>query len=150
MSQPMNPKLLKMDAAGLAIVVGLALVAYFGQIAPHISRFEQAKADSLELAQQQSKRRELERSLRSTADQLDAVVRAVAKAELKLEPVTELNRTLARLTELASANNLLVDSIESGATTQFDRFAATSIRIGLRPAPTEMFEASVTCTLPTK
>jgi Tfp pilus assembly protein PilO len=127
-----DPKLLKLDATGVAIVVGLAVVAYFAQIAPVRGRHDQAKADSMELAQQQSKQRELDRTLRNTKDQLDVALRETASAQLRLEAATELNRKLARLTELASQHTLQVDSIESGATTQGDKYAATSIRLGGR------------------
>src|SRR3954453_23169601 len=132
MSTVPNKNLLKMDAAALAIMIGMAETAYFVQISPAHSQYEQAAAETAQLAEQQGKLRELQRSLHATTDQLTATTRAAAQAQLKLDPATELNQRLARLTELASENHLQVDSIESGATTPFERYTTTSIRIGGR------------------
>jgi hypothetical protein len=112
-----DARLWRTDLAGLAIVAALTAGAYLLQIAPALSRNAQAKAQSAELLSRQSKARELERTVQTLTDDLGAAQRAAAESDLKLHPASELNRTLARLTELASENGLQVDMIESTSTT---------------------------------
>src|SRR4051812_44403810 len=90
----------RLDVYGTAAVLGLTLFAYFTQISPAMSRHTQARADASQLAVDQTKSRELERSLMISKDQLDQVHRAVDSMQLRLEPITELNNRLARLTNL--------------------------------------------------
>jgi Tfp pilus assembly protein PilO len=119
----------RMDGAAVAVVLGLTAIAYFGQVAPTIQGNELAKAQAVELVTQQTKSRDLERTIRSTSDHLEATRQAIAKNALQLEPATELNKRLARLSDLASANHLQVDAIESGETRDYDRYSTVSIRL---------------------
>jgi Tfp pilus assembly protein PilO len=119
----------RMDGAALAAVLGLTAIAYFGQVAPTIQNNELAKAQAIELVSQQTKSRDLERTVRTTGDQLESVRQAIAKNSLQLESASELNKRLARLTDLASENHLQVDTIESGETHDYDRYSTVSIRL---------------------
>jgi Tfp pilus assembly protein PilO len=121
-----------MDAAGLAVVLGLTAIAYFGQISPTLSRHEQAQAQVTQLASEQANSKELERSLLTMKDRLDVVQRADNGASLRLEPLSALNQRLAKLTDLAAASGLQVDAIESGATSNLERYSTVAIRISGR------------------
>jgi Tfp pilus assembly protein PilO len=116
-------------AAGTALALGLAAGAYLLQIGPALSRHEQTEARAVELSADQSKLRELERTLRGLKEHASVVEREASKAELKLLPATQLNTQLARLTELAAGNSLRVDSIESGQTSLFPRYSSIAVRI---------------------
>jgi Tfp pilus assembly protein PilO len=119
----------QVHAAGAALVVALAGGAYLLQIAPALSRHEQAAAHASDLSTEQSKQRDLQRTLAMLQDKLQQAKREAADAELKLEPAAALNARLARLTELAAGNRLRVDSVQSGATTHQPRYSAIGIRI---------------------
>jgi Tfp pilus assembly protein PilO len=119
----------KIDAAGVALVLGLALGPYVGYIGPLRDGHAQAAEQAKQLVAERTRTRDLENSIYGLKEQLDATQRAAASSELKLEPAGELNARLARLTDLASENSLRVDSVESGATTGHDRYATVSIRI---------------------
>jgi Tfp pilus assembly protein PilO len=121
-----------MDAAGLAILAGLSAAAYYGLVSPTLRRHEQAGAQALELRSEQTKARDLERSLRSITDRLDATQRQLQAAHFALEPASRLNDRLAELTELAGANQIQVDTIESGALTALERYSTIAIRISGR------------------
>ncbi|HEY7088395.1 MAG TPA: type 4a pilus biogenesis protein PilO [Tepidisphaeraceae bacterium] len=122
----------RMDAAALAIMLGLVTVAYFAQIGPAWDRQAQAKAQAVDLTAEQSKSRELERKLKTQKDQLSATRLATEQTQLNLEPAGELNRKLATLTELCASSGLVVDSIESGTMTSFERYATISLRVSGR------------------
>jgi Tfp pilus assembly protein PilO len=124
-----NMKGWQLHAAGTTLVLALAGGAYLLLIGPAISRHEQAAAQSAALNAEQSKSRELERTLLSLKEKLSRTEKEAAKAELKLEPVGQLNSRLARLTELAASQRLRVDSIESGQTISSARYATISIRL---------------------
>src|SRR5437868_5910865 len=131
-SQIQRGQLWRTDACGIAIIAGLTAVAYFSQIAPAIDRHEQAKAQAAQLVADQSKARELERSLIALKDHLEKSQQAAAGSQLTLEPATQLNTRLARLTDLAAHNGLQVDVIESGATRMQPRYSTIDIRIAGR------------------
>jgi Tfp pilus assembly protein PilO len=119
----------RIDAAGLALIFGLAAAAYFVQISPTIAEDNRVRADAMQAASERAKARDLERSLLTLNEQVDKTQRAAASSQLALEPASQLNQRLARLTELAAQNSLQVDAIESGATTMQPRYSTVSIRI---------------------
>jgi Tfp pilus assembly protein PilO len=116
-------------AAGIAIAVGLSGAGYWLQIGPALARHEQAAAHAADLAAEQSRSRELERTLLGAKEKLIFTEREVAGAEVKLEPPSQLNSRLARLTELAAANGLRVDSVESGQTVHSPRYSTIAVRL---------------------
>ncbi|HWA49612.1 MAG TPA: hypothetical protein VG742_15170 [Dongiaceae bacterium] len=122
----------RMDAVGLAIIAGLSASAYFGLVSPTLRRHEQLHAQAAELRGEQSRVRDLERTVRSTTDRFDATQRQLQANPFVLEPASRLNDRLAELTELAGTNNLQVDAVESGALTASQRFSTISIRISGR------------------
>ena len=122
----------RMDAAGLAVVFGLTAIAYFGQISPTLSRHEQAQAQVTQLASEQANSKELERSLLTLKDRLDVIRQAEDGTRLRLEPMGTLNQRLSQITDLAAANGLQVDAIESGAISNLERYSTVAIRISGR------------------
>jgi hypothetical protein len=101
----------QIHAAGSVLILLLAGGAYWLQIGPALSRHELAEAQAADLSSQKSKQRELERTLVMLKEKVSVAEREAGKAEMKLEPITELNARLARLTELAAGKRLRVDSV---------------------------------------
>jgi Tfp pilus assembly protein PilO len=123
----------RMDLTAASLVAGLAAIAYFAHVAPTLGQYEQAEAQVNQLSSQQVRSRDLERSLLTMKDKLAALERTAGGArQLELDPASELNRRLARLTELASESGLQVDAIERGATADFQRYSTVGIRISGR------------------
>jgi len=122
----------QINAGGTAIVSGLAAIAYFAQVSPVHNRYEQAQAQTELLTTEQSKAVQLERSVNEMQEHLDSAKEAAEKSQLKLEPASELNTRLAKLTQLAGENHLQLDVTESGATTNSDRYSSVAIRLSGR------------------
>jgi hypothetical protein len=121
-----NWKPWKLDAAGVAFLAAVTLGAYLLQIQPAIRHHEHARLQAIELASARAKARELERTVQLTRDQLAAAQRAASQASLALQPPSAMNQRLAQLTELAGANRLAIDALESGALAHAGGIPATA------------------------
>ena len=117
------------DAAGMAVVIGLSIGAYVLDIHPlHRARAEWS-AHTAALAAQQYKVNELTGSLLSLQHQLEETRRKTAGGALQLEPVQRLNQRLSRLTDLAAANHLRIHDMEPGKSRPGPYYAVVEIRI---------------------
>jgi Tfp pilus assembly protein PilO len=119
----------QVHVAGATLVAGLGLGAYLLQIAPALSRHEQAAAHARDLSSEQDKQRNLQRTLVTLQEKVKQATKDASAAELKLEPASALNARLARLTELAAAHQLRVDSVQPGAATHQPRYSMIGIRL---------------------
>jgi Tfp pilus assembly protein PilO len=122
----------QVDAAGTAVILVLSAAAYFGWIGPLLARRDAAAAQSAELAGLQTQARDAERVLHSLRDRLAATRTALESKSIRLEPATQLNARLARLSELAAARGVQIDSMESGLPAMQPRYGSVTIRIGGR------------------
>src|SRR5438046_1862466 len=87
----------QIDAAGALVACLFAAAAYCIQIAPEIERHADAKNFAADLDAENTKRRQLESTLRNTGEQLKAVHQFIAQHKFNLEPSTRLNEQLAAL-----------------------------------------------------
>jgi Tfp pilus assembly protein PilO len=122
----------QVDAAGVALVLVMSAAAYFGWIGPLLARRDAAAAQSAELAGLQTQARDADRVLHAMRDRLAATRGALESKSLQLEPPTQLNARLARLSELAAARGVQIDSMESGLPVMQPRYGSVTIRIGGR------------------
>jgi Tfp pilus assembly protein PilO len=120
----------QVDLTGAGICAALTAIAYFTQIAPAVAQYHQELARAAILEDQQIRVRDLERSLRLAADQLEKTRVEARQSDFKLLPATELNSLLARLTEMAAKNHLRVDSLQSGQTTNLPRYSTVAVHLG--------------------
>lgn len=118
----------RIDGGGTLIAAGLTAIAYLAHISPTLTNHDMAQARQVQYVAEQGRTRDLERSLYSAKDQLSKAQHTAANSQLRLEPLSELNAKLARLTELAAQHGLALDGIEAGTTTTSDRYSTVPIR----------------------
>jgi Tfp pilus assembly protein PilO len=119
----------QIDTAGALVALLLAAAAYWIQIAPEIQRHGDARTFAADLDTENTKRRQLESTLRNTGEQLKTIQQFIAQRKFNLEPSTRLNEQLASLGELATRFSLQLDGIEPGAETPGPSYTTIPIRI---------------------
>jgi Tfp pilus assembly protein PilO len=120
------------DLAGGCAAALLAAVAYFGVIGPTLDQRVRRAAQADELREETEKGRELQRALRASEARLAAVERATASPKFRLEPASRVNERLSRLTELATAAGVQVDTIEPAKEQAATMYTRVPIRLSGR------------------
>ena len=123
---------LRVDLIGVALTVVLTAGAYFIQVEPLIGQRETQRATVAELGTEQHKLPDLKRTMQSVRMRLDTVKQAIAETDLKLQPASELNERLARLTQVATDNKLQIDEVEPGKVMPGQQFETITIRLSGR------------------
>lgn len=104
----------RVDAAGLGVCVVLALAFFLGGLLPLMRRHEGLTARQSELAAQRARGAKLKVALAVARSQLDAVGLALAESPLRLRPVSNVNRVLAEISNLAGTSGLNIHEIRPG------------------------------------
>jgi Tfp pilus assembly protein PilO len=105
---------LKVDAAGIGCCVAASLVFYWLIVQPFLQRQSTTARQCRELEVQQEQAAELKAVLGRTRAQLAGAQARLAASTTRLEPVTHINRRIARLTQFFAACDLEVDDIQTG------------------------------------
>ncbi|MGE5607760.1 MAG: type 4a pilus biogenesis protein PilO [Bacillota bacterium] len=119
----------RIDAVGLAILVGVTLIAYAVQVQPLVRSRRSMTAQQADLAAQQRKATELRGTVQSLKNQLTADQQVLAQESLELQPASQLNQQIGRLTDLAIEDGIQIDAVEPGKTTSGARYATIGVRV---------------------
>jgi Tfp pilus assembly protein PilO len=125
----------QIDVIAVAAMGAIALGAYSLQIRPAYAAREERAQRAGELAAAREKSADLEMSAARLKEKLRIERESIAQS-VQLESSTQLNARLAKLTELAGANNLQLDAIEPGASAagSSGRYETIPIRLAGRGA----------------
>ena len=104
----------RVDGVGLGVCAVLALAFFLGGLLPLMRRHEGLAAEQSELAAQRARATKLKAALAAARGQLDAVGRDLAECPLRLRPVSNVNRVLAEISDLAGASGLKIHEIRPG------------------------------------
>jgi Tfp pilus assembly protein PilO len=133
--RPTGWKHMQLDAIGVGLLVAMSIAAFVLQVRP-LFRAQQALAgQTAALTAEQQKLNKLKRSVQMMRTRLEAVQRSIDQTEFKLEPASQINGRLARLTEIASHYSLQVDEMEPGTpgkVTSGGQFETIPIRLSGR------------------
>jgi Tfp pilus assembly protein PilO len=122
----------RIDAIGLAIVAALGVGAYTLQIQPMLHSRQAHATLTTDLAARQQKTTELKDTLRSAVARRATAQRSFADSNISLEPASQLNQRILRLTELATESGLVLDAIEPGKPSHGARYEAFPIHLSGR------------------
>lgn len=119
----------RIDAVGLAIVAGLSLLAYVGQIRPLLRARQDVTAHRADLEAQRRKLSEERAALQSLKSQLAADQAELARHNLELRPASQLNQQIGRLTDLAIEDGIQIDTVEPGKASSTLRYGTISVHV---------------------
>jgi hypothetical protein len=103
------------DALGLSICIAATLTFYLLCVAP-LARQRQGRARRMsELQDRRQAMAALRADLTRTRERLAVAQEESKAASIRLDPPTEINKRIARLTEFFSALDLTVDDFQTGA-----------------------------------
>lgn len=122
----------RIDVIGLAIVLGLSIGAYALQIQPLLQSHATHATLTADLTAKQQKAAELKETLRSVGTRRAEAQRTYAENNISLEPASQLNQRILRLTELATESGLVLDTIEPGKSAHAERYEAFPIHLSGR------------------
>lgn len=116
-------------AAGIAACTALAAGTWFTLVGPTLAQLQKDDAVHLELADRHQKAADLNASLVSTRRQLATAKETLAHSTLKLQPASDLNARLARLTDLATSCGLTIDEMRPGALAELSKFQTLPVHM---------------------
>ena len=117
MTKLMNPerwKWWKLHAIGAATCIAMTMFVYFAALQPLVRHQVEWDAKTRELAEQRQRAADLAQTLTDMRGQLAVAQDAIAASPLQLQPVSQINQRLARLTTLATDCGLQIDQIQPG------------------------------------
>lgn len=130
MSQPnLTTQLLKIDAAGLSVCLGVTALAYFLAIAPSADRREEQIRQQAEIAELRAKLDQTSKFQRQLSSQLLTRQNELQRTAIQLEPASTVNQRLSSLTQLASGVGITLDAVEPGTQNDSSDFARVPIRL---------------------
>lgn len=127
-----NWRVWHIDCVGLLAAMALSTCVYALGIRPIVERRQEDAERSRELQTEMTKRAELETALRASTARLSDVQRFLTAHRLVLRPTNAMNEQLSRITALATAVGLQVDSLEPGREEPGPHCTAVSIRLAGR------------------
>ena len=114
---------------GLVLCVALSIGAYFFGIKPATGRSQRQQEQQFDLRERRGKSAELSASLAAMHRQIDTTKESLEKLPLRLEPASQINQRLARITDLANACKLTITEIRPGLVTDAVEFQTVPIQI---------------------
>lgn len=132
MSRTSHRDVLPIDAAGLALVVAIAAIAYFALVGPILDKARDARASSVALATRLEEVGALRGELaRAEARAREARLR-VEQAPLILRPLGAMNARLSELTDLAVECALSIEALTPGQPVRQERLVRVPVRLAGR------------------
>jgi Tfp pilus assembly protein PilO len=119
----------RIDALGLAILVGTTVVAYAIQVQPLIRARQSIAVQQADLAVQQQKATELKGTAQTLKNQLTADQQTLTRENVQLLPASQLNQQIGRLTNLAVEDGIQIDTVEPGKTTTLARYGTVGVHV---------------------
>jgi Tfp pilus assembly protein PilO len=119
----------RIDLSAVVLLVGATVAAYALWVGPVLGQHAQFEAMAGELRSRQGElaaKRQEERSLEA---RLGTARQALAEADIRLEPLSNLNRRLTKLTDLATECGLVIEGVEPGKTVAGAAYGRTTIRL---------------------
>ena len=130
--------------AGGVVCAALGAGAYAVGFSPATLRHARQAAKQTELRARKHKAANLAGQLNTARTQLTAITDSFANLPLRLEPATQVNQRLARLTDLANGAGLTIDEMRPGAIADGPDFKTVPILIagnGTYPACAKFLHA---------
>jgi Tfp pilus assembly protein PilO len=125
----------QIDVMAAVAMLAIATGAYYFELAPAMEAREERARHAAELTEAREKSADLELAQAAVKEKLRSVKQSVAQS-VKLEPAAQINVRVAKLTEMAAANSLQVDTIEpgTGSASGSGRYDTIPIRLSGRGA----------------
>jgi Tfp pilus assembly protein PilO len=123
---------LRIDGAALAGLCFLSVVAFFLQVKPLLTERHESVQLAQNLLDAEQRLNDGKHVHQKAVAELDAVKGALAKVEVSLESVQQLNARLTRLTQIATDSQLTIDVLEPGKTTVDGAYAGVLMRLSGR------------------
>lgn len=117
----------KLDLIGVATALALPAAAYWTQVSPAMQRNVAAASAIQQLDQQHATQAELQRTL--TMLLATSKTNSTTEPSLALQPLSNLNRRLAELNDLAAKHNLQIDTLDAAPPEHRDRYSLTTISL---------------------
>jgi Tfp pilus assembly protein PilO len=139
MASPSVPKqfrLLWIDAAGIGVCVLVSVAGYLALVNPFLQQRSAATGQSREMETRQKKVTELESSVATVTDRLDAARQQLAASVIQMESGAHINKRIAGVTEFFSGCDLHVDDVQTGRVSsglQYDLVPITIVGRGAYP-----------------
>lgn len=124
-----NASMLKMDAIGLALLIGLSIGGYMLILQPMLTVHQQREAQQAELAARHEKANQALATINTLKRDLINLRQAAGENPLQLVPAQYSNQRLADITHLAAEHQLQVDMLQTGATKPGARFEVVPIQL---------------------
>lgn len=124
------------DAAGVVLMLAAAAACYTFLAQPLLDARTEARALSVELAMQRDALSRKRAARQEVESRLAAVRADVSAQSVQLEPRSQVNHRLARLTRLAADAGIGVERLSPGSTSDGPRHGTMSFRLsGKAPYP---------------
>ncbi len=131
----MNNKLItkwkfnSVDVAFVAIFIALLAIFYTVSVRPVLGRQKTIASQKRTLESQRRNTSQLAGRAGKLTEKLATARKVLKESPLQLQPVSTLNRRLARLTSMARSNGLKVDRVEQGDVVCTKRYDKVSINL---------------------
>jgi len=135
-SVPKQSRLLWIDAAGIGVCVLASVAGYMALVNPLLQQRSAATDLCREMETRQKKVTELESSVATVKDRLDAARQQLTAGAVQLESAAHVNKRLAGVTEFFSGCDLHVDDVQTGRVSsglQYDLVPITIVGRGAYP-----------------
>lgn len=129
MSGPDAKVMMKVDAAGVVVVLALSAAAYLAGFKPVLDRQAMQKQQAQTLVQQRHEATHRAASLASIRGELMKVRDEVKTSSIQLQSAAYLNQHLAQVTEVAIKCSLQVDEVQPGNIAHSPRYDQVPIEV---------------------
>lgn len=119
----------RIDAGALLLALAAAAATYFLGVAPAVRARAQERAKQEALGPQEELRNQSVLALQQAVKRLDAAHQELDASPLRLEPVSQVNHRLVRITELAADTGLGLDQMTPGAQTPSEDAVVVELRL---------------------
>ncbi|MCE9591976.1 MAG: type 4a pilus biogenesis protein PilO [Planctomycetes bacterium] len=119
----------QVDAMGAAVLACIVVAGYVVGVRPTYKHMEMRAVLAGRVDAENDKASDLTTSLQSLTRSLDQTQKELHKGVPQLEAVQSLNRHLAGLTQMGTANGLRIDGLEPGKTSRSQYYDTVEIRL---------------------
>jgi len=119
----------QIDAAAVGFCLLATAGVFFGAARPMVLRHRQLHEQQADLANQRRKVSQLSASAAELEQRLSEVRRQLAQSKVTLRPTSQVNRQIAKLTELFNACQLKANDIQLGQAEHSSKYTVVPIKI---------------------
>ncbi|HWE93455.1 MAG TPA: type 4a pilus biogenesis protein PilO [Tepidisphaeraceae bacterium] len=122
-------KIGKIHASGIAACAALGTGAWFALVGPTLAQRDKDDVSRHQLSERHQKAADLNAALAATRRQVEAANASLSQATIKLQPASDLNSRLTKLTDLATRCGLTIDEMRPGVLSDSSRFQTLPVHM---------------------